>query len=422
MRVLYLCIDPGIDLSGQSGGAIHMRAFIRALSALGHDVEVLCSSAGEATAEARRLNARVHCAPLAAGNRRLAQAMQAANRLRGRAGRLHPDLVRALHNLTFFRTARAIATRHRPELIYERYSLWGLAGTWLRQRLACPHILEVNAPLVYEQQRYRGLTFAPLARRVEAEVWRNADLVVAVSDALRAHLRACGVADKNVRVAPNAVDTQRFRPDVSGSEVRRALKLGDRFVIGFAGTFKPWHGVELLLDAFQQVRQAEPCAHLLLVGEGPLQKAYELQAQRLGIADSITFAGHVAHEHMPAYIAAMDVAAAPYPALDQFYYSPLKLFEYMAMGRALVASRIGQIAEYVRDGETGLLYEPGDCAALAGAILWLHGNPERASALGRSASAAVQGSSWQRNASQVVRWAQRLGGQESSGGQELLLV
>jgi glycosyltransferase involved in cell wall biosynthesis len=171
-----------------------------------------------------------------------------------------------------------------------------------------------------------------------------------------------------VRVLPNAVDTDLFRPDVDGAQVRRRCDLDGRFVVGFAGTFKAWHGVDILLAAFRDLRQTDPSIHLLLVGDGPLRPALEETVRTTGLEEAVTFAGRVAHDAMPAYLAAMDIAVAPYPALDEFYFSPLKIFEYMAAGRAVLASRVGQVVDLIVDGETGLLFDPGDDTGLVDRI------------------------------------------------------
>jgi glycosyltransferase involved in cell wall biosynthesis len=317
--------------------------------------------------------------------------------------------VRALHNLTFARTAEAAARDLGPDVIYERYSLWGVAGLRLARRRSIPLVLEVNAPLADEQQRYRGLTCPRLARSLERTVWRGADLVVAVSDPLRGHLQAAGVAAGQVRVLPNAADARLFRPEVDAEPVRRQLHLAGRFVVGFAGTFKAWHGVDFLLAAFAELHTLDPSTHLLLVGDGPLRPALEHHVQGAGLEEAVTFTGPVAHDEMPAYLAAMDVAVAPYPALADFYFSPLKLFEYMAMGRPVVVSRVTQVAHVVAAGETALQFDPGDRAGLVACLQRLRHDATLCRDLGRKASRLIQGNyTWRHNAARVVRWVEPL--------------
>ena len=409
MKILYLSADPGIDLSGQSGGSIHIRSFVRALADLGHQVAVMCSASGSKRSTESNLGAAVHLVPLVGWNRALGRGLRRANRLVGRPARGHPDLVRSLHNLRFARRAEAVARELAPDFVYERYSLWGTAGLRLARRLKVPLVLEVNAPLVYEQQQYRaGLAFPPLARRVERRIWQTANLVIAVSESLRSQIQACGVKPDLIHILPNAADPELFHKNGDGKRVRELLHLDGRFTLGFVGAFRPWHGVDLLVDAFRDLHRADPSMHLLLVGDGPLRARLEDQVRKIGVQKAVTFAGRVAHEEVPDYLAAMDVAVAPYPALEECYYSPIKLFEYMAAERAVVASRVGQVAEIVEDGVSGLLFEPGNRQSLIDCVQRLRREPSLRNELGRKARAVCSGHTWSGNAGCVIEWVKPL--------------
>ncbi len=122
----------------------------------------------------------------------------------------------------------------------------------------------------------------------------------------------------------------------------------------------------------------------------------------------MTFAGGVAHQDVPQYLAAMDVAVAPYPALEDFYYSPIKLYEYMAAGRAVVASRVGQVAETIEDGVNGLLFDPGDRTGLINCLRRLQKDMALRNELGRRASATCSDHTWDRNAARVLDWVEPL--------------
>ena len=409
MRVLYLCFDEGIDLAGLKGASIHIRSFVRALADLGHEVMVVCSRVSSLGSLEAELHAAVRPSPLASWNRGVSKAVRYANRFLVRDARQNADAVGTLHNLVFSKAAAKAARELGPDFIYERYSLWGVAGHRLARNRSIPHVLEVNAPLTYEQQQYRvGLSFPRLARSVERRIWRKTDLLIAVSESLRDQLQRAGVKRELIRVLPNAANPRLFNLGLDGKPVRERFNLDGRFVTGFVGTFKRWHGVDLLLAAFQDLHRADPSTHLLLVGEGPLRQGFEEEVRRMGLHQAVTFTGGVVHEDVPQYLAAMDVAVAPYPPLDEFYYSPIKLFEYMAAGRAVVASRIGQVAEIVVDGVTGLLYEPGDRAALVNCLRRLQRDAALRSELGRRASAACSEHTWSQNASRVIDWVDPL--------------
>jgi glycosyltransferase involved in cell wall biosynthesis len=169
------------------------------------------------------------------------------------------------------------------------------------------------------------------------------------------------------------------------------------------GTLKPWHGVHFLVSAFDEVYRRCASARLLIVGDGPLRADMEEGLRSRGLDGASHFTGAVNPEEVPGWIASMDVAVAPYPAMEGFYFSPLKLFEYMAAGRAVVASDIGQISGVLEEGVTGLLCAPGEPVSLAACLLKLESNPGLRRALGAAARARVLGRhTWSDVATQVL--------------------
>jgi glycosyltransferase involved in cell wall biosynthesis len=397
VRILYLSMDPGVHLSSSAGGAVHIRGFVRALAELGHDVTVVATSAGGKTAGAKTVPV-----PVAPWNRALARPIAGINAAFGRTRREHPDLVRILHDRTSRRVLDRCARSLHPEVIYERSSLWGTAGAAVAARHRVPLVLEVNAPLADEQERFRGLSFPALARFTERRVWRSASLVVVVSEILGRHLESAGVPPHRILVAPNGVDPGIFHPAADGKQVRARLGIGGKFVIGATGTFKPWHGMDLLVEAFRHICSQGVPAHLLLVGDGPGRDRLAREVRRSELEHLVSFTGNVAHEEIPAYLAAMDVAVAASPRLDEQYFSPLKLFEYMATARAIVASRSGQAPQVLTDGVSALLFEPGDTIGLGRSIRRLYDDPALAERLRQGAAAASRAYTWRNNAVRVL--------------------
>ena len=249
-------------------------------------------------------------------------------------------------------------------LLYERHAFFLIVGASVARARRVPLIVEVNE-LVGDERVSRQPMLAGLARACDRFVFRRADLIVVVSPHLRRRIEALGIAGEKVLVQPNAVDWRQCDPPADGSEVRARHGLAERVVIGFVGWFVPWHRVDLLVAAFAEVHRQRPETALLLVAEGPLLGELEAQAQRLGVADSVRFAGAVAHDAVPQHIAAMDICVVPN---SNAYRSPLKLFEYMAQGRAVVAPRVEPIEMVLRDRANGLLFAPGESASLADAL------------------------------------------------------
>jgi glycosyltransferase involved in cell wall biosynthesis len=190
-----------------------------------------------------------------------------------------------------------------------------------------------------------------------------------------------------------------------GAAARAELNLpGDAPVVMFVGGFQPWHGLEHLLDAFAQVQAARPDARLVLVGDGPAREAVTRQARALRLNGCLHITGSVPHARVPQLLAAADVVAAPYPRLPrEMWFSPLKLYEYMAAGKAIVATDDGQIRQAIQDGENGLLVPPGDVSSLAAAITQLVQDPARRAQLGQTARChAVERHSWERHIDRLI--------------------
>ncbi|HSG99027.1 MAG TPA: glycosyltransferase family 4 protein, partial [candidate division Zixibacteria bacterium] len=295
------------------------------------------------------------------------------------------------------------------DVIYERYSLFGYAGRMYAADRGKPFVLEVNAPLVEETLTHRTLHLTDIARSVERYLFTTADHIVAVSAEVKRYIRS--VAKRaSVTVVPNGVDPERF----AGVVADPALSVpGDGVVIGFLGSLKPWHGIEQLLHAVQQLEPADRNRlHILIFGDSPrLRPELESLSADLGIAKLVTFAGAVSYDEIPVALAGCDILVAPYPEIPGFYFSPLKLFEYMAAGKAIVAARIGQIADILEQDITGLLYTPGQIAELGAALQRVASDAELRHRLGSSArSMARQRHTWAQRVNAVTDIFANLGG------------
>ena len=265
--------------------------------------------------------------------------------------------------------------------IYQRYSLNNLAGALLAARWRVPLILEANGSEAKWRSDWASLQFPALARATERALLRRADRIVAVSENAARDLVAAGGPADRIRVVPNGVEVDRF----ANARPASLPFPDDSFVITFVGLFYPWHGVRYLAEAFIQLLARAPNARLVLVGDGEEAALVQGLLQRAGCEDAANLPGLVARQDVPGYLAASDVLVSPHAKVRDFIGSPIKMFEYMASGRPIVASRVAQIGEILRHEETALLVEPEDPEALADALMTLRNNEALGARLGANA-------------------------------------
>lgn len=312
------------------------------------------------------------------------------------------ELLELAYSLPAYWRLRRVCRQERPDLLYERYTLYLLAGRWLKASTGIPFLLEVNSPLSRERAANGGLGLPWLAAWCERSVWRAADAVLPVTQVLGEHVRAAGVPDQRIVVVPNGVDRDNFPPSTDGAELRHELRLEQQVVMGFTGFLRTWHGLTMALD----VLTIRPETHLLVAGDGPACAELLARAAELGVRDRVTLLGVVPRNRIGRVIAAFDIALQPKAVA---YASPLKLFEYMALGRAIVAPDQPNIREVLTDGENALLFAAGDQQAFAAAVTCLCRDPELRRRLGAGAAQRIQagGYSWDGNAARVEALADR---------------
>lgn len=328
------------------------------------------------------------------------------------------ELHRLNHNTRMISAAAAVAAGKPGGLIYQRYSLHNWTGVSVARQFNLRFVLEFNGPEPWVAENWsRPLRYVELARRIEQLNLDAADLVVVVSEALRTHLLARGIADDRIIVIPNGVDTTRYAPDVDGSSTRARFELADRCVIGFIGTFGPWHGAAILAEAFAMVLEMRPDlrdrVRLLLIGDGMcLPAVKDLLAKRNRLAE-VAFTGLVPQSEGNRYLAACDIVVlptVPNPDGTQFFGSPTKLFEYMAMGRAIAASAIGQVSNILHNERTALLIPPADPAGLAQALIRLIDDHALRARLGSAARVQAElRHSWVNHVSRLLERIKTLG-------------
>jgi len=404
MRIAYLTSDFGVPVLGSKGASVHVRRLVSALAERGHELLVLTPNRGSGADET--LPAQLEELPFDGAAARLHEALRAEALCQD--NRLAKDLRNLFYSLLLESRAGERLTRFAPDFVYERYTLFNTAGVELARRLDVPLVLEVNAPLVDEQREQRGLSLPLVAEESQRWIFAHADELVVVSRWLQDYVVAHGAAAERVTVVPNAADPELFHPRAEPSALRRRLGWDARTVLGFVGAMKPWHGVDTLVRALQELDAPRSAFRLLLVGDGPELAATRARVEALGLGEAVHFAGAVPHREIPDWLAAVDIALAPYAAAAPGYFSPVKLFEYMSMGMAVVAARLGQTQEVLEHGRTGWLYDADERGEPAATLRRLAREPEARAAAGKAARARVLAEhTWERNAQRVEHLAAR---------------
>nr|MDQ3936097.1 glycosyltransferase family 4 protein [Actinomycetota bacterium] len=301
--------------------------------------------------------------------------------------------------------AASVASARAADAIYQRHARFSIAGGLLAAMTGTPLILEYNGSEAFFESSYDSTPFAAQLRLCEEAILAASHLIVVTSEVDRDDLLARGVEPERLVLNPNGVDAERFARG-GGSAVRERLGVApDAPLLGFVGSYGPWHGTPLLAEAFVELAVRNAGARLLLVGDGPEHARVRQILADGRVSDRVLVVGKVEPAEIPAHLDACDVLVSPHiPMPDmEFFGSPTKLFEYMASGRAIVASRLGQIGDVLEDERSALLVEPGNKAALVSALDRALADPDLRSRLGAEARRdAAERHSWRANVQRVL--------------------
>lgn len=388
MRILYHHRTRSTDAQ-----RIHIREIVRAFETLGHSVQIV----GVVPLETRHADA----------------ARDAGDPLWKKWVRRIPfsyEAVQLAYNLIGVPMLAWTLLRGRTAFIYERYSLFNFAGLAAARLFRVPLVLEVNSPFALEQARDGDIRSAGLAHWCERFVCSHATRVIVVSTPLARIMEKAGVPAALIEVMPNGVSLDQFRPGAVSEQLAHSLGLTGTVVIGFVGWFRNWHGLDLLLQAFHEGNLPERGAQLLLIGDGPAMPGLRAYVREHDLEKSVIFTGPVPHADVPQYLDLASVAVQP---SANEYCCPMKILEYMAQGKTIVAPRQENIQEIIHEPDEGLLFTPGSVASLKDALMQVCANVQASRNMGQRARRAVEarGYLWTENARRVILFMSSLRGE-----------
>jgi glycosyltransferase involved in cell wall biosynthesis len=372
MRILY-----SHRVQSHDGQGVHIEELVRALRRAGHDVLVVGPRFYDPTAFGRE-------SPSIAAVRRLLPGVLS-------------EVAELLYNIGAYQRLKRSCRRFQPDFIYERCNLYYLGASRLARRYGVPLFMEVNSPLAEERERHGGLRMPKLARRLERWCWQSATRVLPVTHVLAGILADNGVDPSRIAVIPNGIDLQRY-PAPTGARAEGPVTLG------FTGFVREWHRLDTVIEGLAGTAAPGPVT-LTIVGDGPAVPALAALARRLGVLDRVRFCGIVLPVDVPALTASFAIALQPSaPA----YASPLKIFDYMAAGCAIVAPAQPNIEEILQHERTALLFDPAIPGAMWAAVERLIEDPALRHRLGLAAreELEVQNYTWAGNAARVIGWAE----------------
>lgn len=371
----------------QAGGVegVHIGEIVKAMRHRGHTVHIV-SPVGEQLGDV-------------AGGATTAGWRQRCYRF---VTRSMPELVFELLELVYnLKAARDIRRRFMAtdvDAIFERYAIFGLAGARIARQWRKPFYLEINYTAQSPLVRRRARLLKPLARMLDRRLFRQADGLFAVSTYLKDHLiRDYGVAPDRIAVLPNAADPVVFDP----AKIRPAAASAGGRLIGFVGGFYPWHGLPLLVQAFARLAPEFPEARLLLIGDGPMRPEIEQAVRAAALDGRVMLPGQLPHAELPGWLAGFHVGVMPD---SNVYGSPMKIFEYMAMGKPVVVPDYGPLRDAVTDGQEGFIFRPGDVDHLAACLARLLRDDELYQRMARQARRRIEERhNWVCNADTILK-------------------
>lgn len=377
---------------GRGAEGVHICGVVKGLEQLGHNVDILSLPGAEPE-------------KASVGNNKEAKTSKNSRTFKILTGfaKYFPEFIFEFLELAYnlvavYRISRSVKEK-KIDFIYERYSLFMCAGIWWCKRHNIPVVLEINDSCQVE--RVRPLALKKLAEKIECWIFQNATGLVFISTRFReVALEAYTQISPSV-ISPNAADLDNFIINKSsGEKLKIELGIEGKIVLGYVGAFVHWHGIDWFVESIVDRLEKYPDLVLLLVGDGACFEAIKTSISRAGVSSQVILPGRVSHSEVSSYLSAMDFGILPD---SNDYGSPMKLFEFMAMGKGMVAPDFSPIAEVIRDNETSWLFPANDKQACIEKVLSIVNDKDIQQQIGRNAREYIERErQWKHNAEQLM--------------------
>lgn len=371
MKILY-----HHRVASRDGQYVHIEEINKAIKSLGHDI--------------------VMVAPTLSDDASFGSDSGLVSKLKQRLPKALYEMLEFLYSfVAFFKVVYTIF-KTKPDVMYERYNLFFLGGIWAAKLCNVPLLLEVNSPLFEERDEYGGVALKSFARWTEYYAWRNADTVLPVTHVLADYIKKAGVPDSKIEVIPNGVELSRFNPELFNE---RKPELEGKCVVGFVGFCREWHHLDKVMRSLASQQRDDII--FLLVGDGPVLEGLKQLAIELKFEKQFISTGLVKRENLPYWLSQIDIALQP--AVTP-WASPLKMIEYLAMGKAILADDSPNIKELLTHNQDALLFPSGDINAMTESLIQMVDNPVLVQTLSANAKALIfdKGLEWRNNAQRII--------------------
>ncbi len=316
-----------------------------------------------------------------------------------------PEILCLPYNERSIKRVKEIIEIEKPDFIYQHNHDFSYSGSIIKKELGIPFFMHSDGVEYWIKKNWGKLYFGHLLKWAEEIQWETSDAIFCISENVKKQMVKLNVNSDKIYVNPNGVNTDTFHPEIDGSNIHGELNLEDKFVLGYSGTFGHWHGVDYLAKSMKHILQEIPHAYLLLVGDGILRPEIDKIIEEDNIGENTLITGMVPYDSVPKYLAACDVLLTPCVhnvGLD-FFNSPIKLFEYMAMGKPVVATDVGQQGDVINNEMNGILCQEKSPQQIADAVVEIYNNPDLAQKIsGQARKDAVEKHDWKQVAQNII--------------------